>query len=116
MNSRTTQRNGLMRRVRSVTVSFSDTIQLPRKKVEWAPNGVSLITKWPFAEGTEVEFAFDHGGTRHCCIGVVVACRALDRPSGHYSTILYFVEVPCNELRHAACDCQLAHPRHRPCG
>jgi hypothetical protein len=104
----------MMRRAQSVTVSFSDTIELPRKKVEWTPNGVSLITKWPFAVGTEVEFAFDHRGTRHCCIGIVVSCRPLSRPENHYSTILYFVEVPCDELRHAACDCKLAHPRHRP--
>jgi hypothetical protein len=115
MSSPSTQLNGLTRRVRSVTVSFSDTIELPKKKVEWTPNGVSLVTKWGFAEGTEVEFAFEHGGTRHCCIGIVVACRPLARPANHFSTVLYFIEVPCDELRHAACDCQLAHPKHRPC-
>jgi hypothetical protein len=116
MSSPTTQRNGSMRRVQSVTVSFSDTIQLPKKKVEWTPNGVSLITKWPFAEGTEVEFGFEHRGARHCCVGIVVACRPLPRTANHYSTLIYFVEVPCNELCHAACDCQLAHPKHRPEG
>jgi hypothetical protein len=102
------------RRLESVTVSFSETIQLPRKKVDWSPNGVSLVTKWPFEVGKEIEFAFDHSGKKHCCIGIVVSCRPLPRQSGHYSTVLYFVEVPCDELRHAACDCKLAHPRHRP--
>lgn len=98
----------------SVVISFSDTVRLPRKKVSWTPNGVSLVTKWPFTVGAEVEFAFDHAGKKHCCVGVVVSCRPLNRPAGHYSTVLYFVEVPCDELRHAACDCQLADPRHRP--
>ncbi len=98
----------------SVTISFSDTLQLPRTKVEWTPSGVSLVTKWPFDVGAEVEFAFEHGGKKHCCIGIVVSCRPLSRQPGHYSTVLYFVEVPCDELRHAACDCHLAHPRHRP--
>lgn len=98
----------------SITISYSDTLQLPRKKVAWTPNGVSLVTKWPFSVGAEVEFAFEHRETRHCCVGIVVSCRPITRQPGHFSTVLYFVEVPCDELRHAACDCQLAHPRHRP--
>ena len=113
MSSRATSER-TMNRPESVTISYSDTLQLPRKKIAWTPNGVSLVTKWPFAIGAEVEFAFDHQGRRHCCVGIVVSCRALPRQPGHYSTVLYFVEVPCDELRHAACDCQLAHPRHRP--
>jgi hypothetical protein len=98
----------------SVTISFSDEIQLPRKKIALTPHGVSLVTKWPFPVGTEIEFAFDHQRKRHCCSGVVVSCQPLMRQPGHYSIVLYFVEIPCEDMRHAACDCQLAHPRHRP--
>jgi len=92
-----------------VTVNFSDSINLVKNQVKWSPKGVSLLTKWPFQVGAEVEFAFDHQGERHCCIGVVVACR--DHPSqpGFFETVLYFVETPCPELQKAACDCQLAH-------
>jgi hypothetical protein len=97
-----------------VTVSFSDSISLIRQQVQWSPKGVSLLTKWPFAVGAEVEFAFDHEGERHCCIGVVVACRPLRRPENHFETVLYFVETPCREALKAACDCRLAHQRHYP--
>ena len=116
MNSSGQNGGTMTRRVNSVTISFSDKIELPRKKIDWTPHGVSLVTKWPFAVGAELEFAFDHNNTRHCCVGVVVSCRPLPRQSGHYSTVLYFIEIPCDELREAACDCQLAHPRHRPRG
>jgi len=92
-----------------VTVSFSDSINLIKKQVHWSPKGVSLLTKWPFQVGAEVEFAFDHEGERHCCTGVVVACRPLRRPLGFYETVLYFVETPCTELQKAACACRLAH-------
>jgi len=91
----------------SVTVSFSDSIRVVRDEVHWTPKGVRLLTKWYFAEGTEIEFAFDHRGERHCCSGVVVACRPLRVPRGLYETVLFFVEVPCSELQKAACDCQL---------
>jgi hypothetical protein len=114
MNSRPSSSGMTRQQATSVTINFSDTIQLRKKHVEWTPNGVSLVTKWPFAEGVEVEFAFEHAGRRHCCVGVVVACRPIPRRPGLFSTLLYFIEVPCNELRHAACDCKLAHPRHRP--
>src|SRR5476651_1680598 len=92
-----------------VTVSFSDSIDLIKKQVHWSPKGVSLLTKWPFRVGAEVEFAFDHQGERHCCTGVVVACHPLRRPLGFYETVLFFVETPCSKLQKAACDCQLAH-------
>jgi hypothetical protein len=92
-----------------VTVSFSDSIDLVKKQVRWSPKGVSLLTKWPFQVGAEVEFAFDHQGERHCCTGVVVACHPLRRPLGCYETVLYFVETPCSKLQKAALDCQLAH-------
>ena len=92
-----------------VTVSFSDSINLVKKQVHWSPKGVSLLTKWPFRVGAEVEFAFDHRGERHCCTGVVVACHPLRRPLGFYETVLYFVETPCSALQKAACDCRLAH-------
>jgi hypothetical protein len=114
MSSRATSSEKTRRRLPAVTINFSDKIQLTRKHVEWTPNGVSLLTKWPFAVGTEVEFAFEHASARHCCIGIVVSCQPVLRTPGLFSTILYFIEVPCNELRHAACDCQLAHPKHRP--
>ncbi len=91
-----------------VTVSFSDSINLIKDQVQWSPKGVSLLTKWPFAEGTEVEFAFDHQGERHCCSGVVVACHPLREPRGYFETVLYFVDTPCHKLRKAACDCRLA--------
>jgi hypothetical protein len=91
-----------------VTVSFSDSIDLIKDQVQWSPKGVSLLTKWPFQVGAEVEFAFDHHRKRHCCIGVVVACRPLRQPLGCYETVLYFVETPCSSLQKAACDCQLA--------
>lgn len=95
----------------NVTVSYSDSINLVRQQVRWSPKGVSLLTKWPFAVGAEVEFAFDHQGERHCCVGVVVACRPLRRPANHYETVLYFVETPCAEAQKAASDCRLASQR-----
>jgi hypothetical protein len=91
-----------------VTVSFSDSINLINDQVKWSPKGVSLMTKWPFREGTEVEFAFDHRGERHCCTGVVVGCHPLRRPLGFFETVLFFVETPCSELQKAASDCRLA--------
>ena len=97
-----------------VRVNFSDSLDLSHEQVDWSPRGVSLLTKWYFAEGTEVEFAFDHGGRRHCCSGVVVGCQELRHLPGRYVTVLFFVETPCPELRHAACDCRLAHEQHRP--
>jgi hypothetical protein len=90
-----------------VTVSYSDSINLVKKQVQWSPKGVSLLTKWPFRVGAEVEFAFDHQRARHCCTGVVVACHPLRRPLGFYETVLYFVETPCSELQKAAFDCRL---------
>ena len=92
-----------------VTVSFSDSINLVKKHVQWLPKGVSLLTKWPFQVGAEVEFAFDHQGERHCCTGIVVACRDLPDQPGFFETVLYFVETPCSKVAKAACDCQLAH-------
>ena len=94
-----------------VTVSFSDSINLINHQVKWSPKGVSLLTKWAFREGTEVEFAFDHRGERHCCTGVVVSCHPLRQPTGFFETVLYFVETPCSSLQKAACDCRLAHER-----
>jgi hypothetical protein len=91
-----------------VTVSFSDSINLINDQVKWSPKGVSLMTKWPFREGTEVEFAFDHRGARHCCTGVVVGCHPLRRPLGFFETVLFFVETPCSELQKAAGDCLFA--------
>jgi hypothetical protein len=113
MNSRPPQSETGVRQPTAVTINFSDQFQLPKKKVEWTPHGVSLVTKWAFAVGAEVEFAFEHDGKRHCCIGVVVSCRPLERQPGLYSTVLYFTEAPCAELLRAACDCKLAHPRYR---
>jgi hypothetical protein len=92
---------------RRVTVSYSDSINLVKKQVQWSPKGVSLLTKWPFRVGAEVEFAFDHQGERHCCTGVVVACHPLRRPLGFYETVLFFVETPCSALQKAAFDCLL---------
>jgi hypothetical protein len=91
-----------------VTVSYSDSINLIKDQVRWSPKGVSLLTKWPFRVGAEVEFAFDHQGERHCCSGVVVGCHPLTEPLGFYETILFFVETPCSKLQKAACECQLA--------
>ena len=93
---------------KKVTVSFSDSINLIKDQVRWSPKGVSLLTKWPFRVGAEVEFAFDHQGERHCCTGVVVECHPLTRQVGFYETVLFFVETPCTKLQKAACDCQLA--------
>jgi len=94
-----------------VTVSYSDSIRLIKKQVQWSPKGVSIMTKWPFRVGAEVEFAFDHQGERHCCTGIVVACHPLRRPEGLFETVLFFVETPCSALQKAACDCRLA-PKH----
>ena len=94
-----------------VRVSFSDSINLIRDQIHWSPKGVSLLTKWPFQVGAEVEFAFDHRGERHCCTGVVVACHPLRRPLGFFETVLFFVETPCSSLVKAACDCQLAQEK-----
>jgi hypothetical protein len=91
-----------------VTVNFSDSIDLIHDQINWSPKGVSLLTKWPFAEGKEIEFAFDHRGERHSCTGVVVACHPLRRPVGHFEIVLYFVETPCSRLQKAASDCRLA--------
>jgi hypothetical protein len=91
-----------------VTVSYSDSINLIKDQVQWSPKGVSLLTKWPFRVGAEVEFAFDYRGERHCCAGVVVSCHPLQRQLGFYETVLYFVETPCSKLQKAACACQLA--------
>ena len=90
-----------------MTVSFSDSIRLIRKQVRCSPKGVSLLTKWPFRVGAEVEFAFDHQGERHCCTGVVVACHPMRRPLGFYETVLFFVETPCSTFQKAASDCRL---------
>ena len=95
-----------------VTVSFSDSINLIKEQVHWTPKGVCLLTKWFFAEGTEVEFAFDHEGERHCCTGVVVACYPLHEPRGCFETVLYFVDTPCTKLQKAASDCRLARDGH----
>lgn len=95
-----------------VTVSFSDSIDLIKDQIHWSPKGVSLLTKWPFRVGAEVEFAFDHRGERHCCTGVVVACHPLRRPLGFYEIVLFFVETPCSKLQKAACACRLAQERH----
>lgn len=92
-----------------ITVSFSDSINLVKKHVQWSPKGVSIMTKWPFQVGAEVEFAFDHQSERHCCMGIVVACRDFPQRQGFYETVLYFVETPCQKVAKAACDCQLAH-------
>ena len=91
-----------------VTVSFSDSIDLVKKQVQFSPKGVSLLTKWPFQVGAEVEFAFDHQGERHCCSGIVVACHPMPRQAGFFETVLYFVETPCTSTQKAACDCKLA--------
>ncbi len=91
-----------------MTVNFSDSVDLIHDQIHWSPKGVSLLTKWPFAVGKEVEFAFDHRGERHCCAGVVVACHPLRRPAGHFEVVLYFVETPCTKLQKAACACRLA--------
>ncbi len=95
-----------------ITVSYSDSISLVRQQVQWSPKGVSLLTKWPFTVGSEIEFAFDHQGERHCCSGVVVACRPLRKPANHFETVLYFVETPCGETQKAASDCRLADEPH----
>jgi hypothetical protein len=91
-----------------VTVNFLDSIDLIHNQIHWTPKGVSLLTKWAFAEGTEVEFAFEHQGERHCCAGVVVSCHALRRPAGYFEVVLFFVDTPCLKLQKAACDCRLA--------
>jgi hypothetical protein len=97
----------------SVTINFSDSIRLIRDQVRWTPKGVQLLTKWHFAEGTELEFAFDHQGERHCHTGVVVACHPLREPSGFYELHLFFIETPCTRLQKAASACRLAAERER---
>jgi hypothetical protein len=97
-----------------VTVSFSDSVNVGRDHVQWTPKGVRLVTKWPFLEGTELEFAFDHRGERHCHVGVVVACRPIREPAARYEIVLYFIETPCSEHRKAAHDCRLAPEGYRP--
>ncbi len=93
---------------KKVTVSYSDSINLVKKQVQWSPKGVSLLTKWPFRVGAEVEFAFEHQGERHCCTGIVVECHPMPRQVGFYETVLYFVETPCSSLQKAATACRLA--------
>jgi hypothetical protein len=63
--------------------------------------------------GAELEFAFDHEGERHCCMGVVVGCRPLRRPAGHFETVLYFVETPCSEAQKAAQGCRLTRAKQQ---
>ena len=91
-----------------VTVNFSDSVDLAKKQVQFSPKGVSIMTKWPFQVGAEVEFAFDHQNERHCCSGVVVACHPMPQQAGFFETVLYFVDTPCISLQKAACDCKLA--------
>jgi hypothetical protein len=91
-----------------VTVSYSDSINLVNDQVSWSPKGVSLLTKWAFRVGAEVEFAFDHMGERHGCSGVVVACHPLQEPLGFYETVLFFVETPGSKLQKAASACRLS--------
>jgi hypothetical protein len=105
MAQSTKSRNQQGERVR---VSFSDSIDLINDQIEWTPKGVSLLTKWHFAEGTEVEFAFDYRGERHRCPGVVVGCHPLRQPQGFFETVLYFVDPPCSKSHQAACECRLA--------
>jgi hypothetical protein len=93
-----------------VTLSFSDSINLVNHQIDWSPKGVSLLTKWPFQVGAEVEFAFDHLNERHCCAGIVVSCRPLAQPLGFFETVLFFVET---ELQKAACDCRLTKEQNR---
>jgi len=95
-----------------VTISFFDSIRLIRDQVDWTPKGVRLLSKWHFAEGAEIEFAFDHKGTRHCCSGIVVGCHPLAEPPGYYQMILFFIEVPCSQLQKAASACRLARENH----
>jgi len=64
-----------------VTVSFSDSIDLANEQVQWTPKGVSLMTKWHFAEGVEVEFAFDHQGESLSLVCHFVNRRVALRPS-----------------------------------
>jgi hypothetical protein len=97
-----------------VTVSFSDSVNVGRNHVQWTPKGVRLLTKWPFVEGTELEFAFDHRGERHCHVGVVVGCRPAPESRGFYEVVLYFIETPCQEHRQAARDCRLAPEDYLP--
>ena len=91
-----------------VLVNFTGSVRLIRDQVDWTPRGVRLLTKWYFDEGTEVEFAFDHGNERHCCSGMVVGCRPLREPRGFFETVLFFIETPCREHQKAACACRLA--------
>jgi hypothetical protein len=90
------------------TVSFSDSINLVEEHIHWCPKGVSLLTKWYLAPDTEIEFAFEHAGERHCCVGIVVACHPLRQLRG-FRTVIYFVETPCPKAHKAACDCKLCH-------
>ena len=94
-----------------ITVNFSDSIGLVHEQVHWTPKGVVILTKWHFALGAEVEFAFDHRGERHCCTGIVVGCHPLREPAGFYETVLFFADTPCEKLYKAACDCRLARDR-----
>lgn len=91
-----------------VTISFSDSIDLPHDHVHWCSKGVSLLTKWHFLQGTEIEFAFEHRGRRHCCTGIVVLCQPLRERLGYYAIVLYFVETPCTKAQKAASACRLA--------
>lgn len=93
--------------VERITVNFSDSVNLPDDGVRWSPRGVTLRTKWYFPEGTELEFAFDHAGERHCHRGIVVACRPLAAFPRSYLTVLYFFKKPCRKLQRAAHACRL---------
>jgi hypothetical protein len=95
-----------------VTVSFSDSMNLINHQIKWCSKGMRLLTKWPFRDGTEIEFSFDHQGERHCCVGIVVGCYPLRRPLGCFETILFFLDAPCAKLVKAACECQLAREHH----
>jgi hypothetical protein len=97
----------------SITVSFHDSIALVKNQIRWTPKGVTLLTKWHFDEGAEVEFGFEHNGEKHLCSGIVVACHPLRNPTGHFSTVLFFVEAPGAKLHQAACDCRLQEDEKR---
>jgi hypothetical protein len=97
-----------------ITVSFSDSISLIHEQVHWTPKGVRLLTKWHFCVGSEVAFAFDHKGERHCCVGIVVGCFPLRQPAGYFEMVLFFIETPCTGVQKAACDCRLAREGYAP--
>lgn len=93
-----------------VTLNFSDRATFPLQSLSWSENGVTMLTRWFFREGAELELSVQTDSASERCQGVVIACDCLDKSEGIFSTTLYFLDPPANEITEACRRCG----NHRP--